>query len=48
MEPLLGVNITARHNDALRILAAISPEVRDCCAGMSTVIEIRRKCPIRL
>ncbi|MDV7357683.1 hypothetical protein R4282_32335 [Rhodococcus oxybenzonivorans] len=48
MEPLLGVNITARHNDALRLLAAISPEVRDWCAGMSTVIEIRRKCPIEL
>lgn len=48
MEPLLGVNITARHNDALRLLAAISPEVRDWCAGMSTVIELRRKCPIEL
>ena len=48
MEDLLGVNITARHNDALRIRAAISPEVRDWCAGMSTVIEIRRKCPVKL
>ncbi|MGB7365164.1 MAG: hypothetical protein WA931_19230 [Rhodococcus sp. (in: high G+C Gram-positive bacteria)] len=48
MEPLLGVNITARHNDALRLLGTISPEARDWCAGMSTVIEIRRKCPIDL
>jgi len=48
MEPLLNVNITARHNDALRLLGAISPEVRDWCSGLSSVIEVRRKCPITL
>ncbi|RMB70296.1 hypothetical protein AYK61_26420 [Rhodococcus sp. SBT000017] len=48
MELLLEVNIVARHNDALRLLAAISPQVRDWCAGMSTVIETRKKCPIEL
>ncbi|MEU4321958.1 hypothetical protein AB0F85_17660 [Nocardia fluminea] len=48
MEPLLDVNITARHNDALRLLGAISPEVRDWCAGFSRVVEVRRKCPVEL
>ncbi|MFJ2665044.1 hypothetical protein ACIO14_11890 [Nocardia fluminea] len=48
MEPLLDVNITARHNDALRLLGAISPEVCDWCAGFSRVVEVRRKCPVEL
>lgn len=48
MEPLLSVNITARHNDALRLLGTISPEVRDWCAGLSRVIEVKRRCPIEL
>ncbi|MEU4646043.1 hypothetical protein [Nocardia fluminea] len=47
-EPLLDVNITARHDDALRLLGAISPEVRDWCAGFSRVVEVRRKCPVEL
>lgn len=47
MEPLLDVNVTARHNDALRLLGAISPEVRDWCSGMSRVIEVNRACPIK-
>ncbi|MEU1526452.1 hypothetical protein ABZ413_30075 [Nocardia rhamnosiphila] len=48
MEPLLNVHITARHNDALRLLGAISPEVRDWCAGMNTVVEVGRRCPVAL
>ncbi|OZC78105.1 hypothetical protein CH274_17815 [Rhodococcus sp. 06-418-5] len=48
MEPLLSVNITARHNDALRLLGTISPEVRDWCAGLSRVIEVKRRCPVEL
>ncbi|MFI6211990.1 hypothetical protein ACIBCD_08330 [Nocardia brasiliensis] len=48
MEPLFNVNIVARHNDALRLLGAISPEVRDWCSGLSRVIEVRRQCPITL
>ncbi|MCT6735399.1 hypothetical protein [Rhodococcus qingshengii] len=46
MEPLLSVNITARHNDALRLLGTISPEIRDWCSGLSRVIEVKRRCPI--
>lgn len=48
MEPLLNVNIVARHNDALRLLGAISPEVRDWCSGLSRVVELRRRCPTKL
>ncbi|MFI6171085.1 hypothetical protein ACIBCN_30200 [Nocardia sp. NPDC051052] len=48
MEPLLNVNIVARHNDALRLLGAISPEVRDWCSGLSRVVELRRQCPTKL
>jgi hypothetical protein len=46
MEPLLDVNVRARHNDALRLIGSISPEVRDWCAGMSRVVEVHKACPI--
>ncbi|WP_404316517.1 hypothetical protein [Prescottella equi] len=46
MEPLLDVHVKARHNDALRLLGAMSPEVRDWCSGISRVIEVDRNCPI--
>jgi hypothetical protein len=48
MEPLFGVNVIARHNDALRLLGAINPHLRDWCSGLSRVVETRRKCPIEL
>ncbi|MGK2318307.1 hypothetical protein [Gordonia rhizosphera] len=46
MEPLLDLNVTARHRDALRLLGAISPAARDWCAGFSRVPEIARQRPI--
>ncbi|WP_137724158.1 Abi family protein [Prescottella subtropica] len=46
MEPLLDVNVRARHNDALRLLGAISPEVRDWCAGISRVVDVHKAYPI--
>lgn len=45
MEPLLTVNVTARHNDALRTIAAIDPSTRDWCAGMSRIKEVASSRP---
>lgn len=45
MEPLLSVNAVARHTDALKVIAAISPATRDWCAGISRVRSVLRAYP---
>lgn len=45
LEPLLTVNVSARHTDVLRVIAAVSPATRDWCAGISRVKEINRRRP---
>ncbi|MCU1477519.1 MAG: hypothetical protein JWQ64_2212 [Subtercola sp.] len=45
MEPLLEVNISARHTDVLHVVGSISPEARDWCAGTSRVKQVARTDP---
>ena len=45
LEPLLTVNVSARHTDVLRVIAAVSPATRDWCAGMSRVKETNQRRP---
>lgn len=37
MEPLLDVNVKARHTDVMRVLGAVSPELQNWCSGISRV-----------
>ncbi|WP_280274807.1 hypothetical protein [Nocardia wallacei] len=45
MEPLLGVQVPARHRDAMRLLGSISPQMRDWCASLSRVAEVNKARP---
>ncbi|GAA1469341.1 hypothetical protein [Microbacterium thalassium] len=46
MEPLLAVNATARHRDAVRLVGAINPALQGWFAGVSTVREVARARPV--
>jgi len=46
MEPLLDVNAAARHTDALKVIAAVSPATRDWCAGISRVRSVMQAYPL--
>lgn len=45
MEPLLGVNATARHRDAVRLVGSINPDLQGWFAGVTRVREVARERP---
>lgn len=45
LEPLLGVNVRARHRDMIKVIGAIEPEIQGWFSGVSNVMEVNRKRP---
>lgn len=45
MEPLLDVNVSARHHDMVRLVGSINPAVQGWFAGVSKVQEVGRERP---
>lgn len=45
VEPLLGVNATARHRDAVRLVGSINPDLQGWFAGVTRVREVARARP---
>lgn len=45
MEPLVGVNVVARHRDAVRLVGSINPDLQGWFAGVTRVREVARERP---
>lgn len=45
LEPLLGVNVRARHRDMIRVIGALEPEIQGWFSGVSNVMEVNTKRP---